>query len=74
MLHKYRKCSYPGHKSHMHSFLWTDSNKRTFSKLRVAFNNAYRKILIYQYGVVQVQSVPETTSAIVRQREKHIYL
>ena len=25
-------------------FLWTDYPKRTFSKLRVAFNNAYRKI------------------------------
>ena len=25
--------------------LWTDYTKRTFSKLRVAFDNAYRKIL-----------------------------
>ena len=25
-------------------FLWTDYTKRTFIKLRVAFNNAYRKI------------------------------
>ena len=25
-------------------FLWTDYTKRTFSKLRVAFNNAYIKI------------------------------
>ena len=25
-------------------YLWTDYTKRTFSKLRVAFNNAYRKI------------------------------
>ena len=25
-------------------FLWTDYTKRTFSKLRVEFNNAYRKI------------------------------
>ena len=24
-------------------FLWTDYTKRTFSKLRVAFNNPYRK-------------------------------
>ena len=37
------------------SFLWNDYKKSTFSKIRVAFNNAYRKIFGLSSGVMLVQ-------------------
>ena len=47
--------------------LWTNYKKSTFTKIRVAFNNAYRKKFGLLRGVVQVQCMQITISAASRQ-------
>ena len=47
------------------SYLWTDYNKTSFNKIRVAFNNAYR-LLISQIEAMQVQCMQNIIYVILR--------
>ena len=48
-------------------FLWTDYTKRTFSKLRVALNNAYRKIFKLPILSSASTMLLKTTSVTLKQ-------
>ena len=49
-------------------YLWNDYKKSTFSKIRVAFNNAYtEKYLVYQSGVVLVRCMRTTIYVTLKQ-------
>ena len=44
-------------------FFWTNYKNSTFTKIRVAFNNAYRKIVVFLRRAMQVQCMQPTISA-----------
>ena len=48
-------------------YVWNDYKKLTLNKVRVAFNNAYRKLLVYLSGVVPVRCMQTTISVTLKQ-------
>ena len=54
--------------------LWTNYKKSTSTRIRIAFHNAYRNMLVSLREVVQVQCMQITISAASRQCRERIYL
>ena len=55
-------------------FLWSDYKKSTFRKIRVAFNNAYRKIFGLPRGVVPVLCMVNIIFVTLKQRYGKAYM